>query len=85
MKFHFKSTDFFSVMVSSLSSRLLYLLYTKSIAKSIKSEHTLSRLTSASGVGQGQRRRAGFHPDENRREESRWIGRCSARDTAAGV
>jgi len=32
-----------------------------------------------------ERRRAGFHPDENRREESRWIGRCSARDTAAGV
>lgn len=29
---------------------------TKAVAKSIKSEHGLSRLTSASGVGQGQRR-----------------------------
>lgn len=50
---------------------------TKAVAKSIKSEHGLSRLTSASGVGQGQRRQKQKGLDV--------IQRCSARNAAAGV
>lgn len=73
------------VLYHSESKREYFFPPLQTLAKSIKSVYTLSRLTSASGLGQGQRKLAGFHPDESRREESRWIGRCSARNTAAGV